>query len=104
VLRRKRRFVAMRCAGFDRVDLTTCAKFGIAVARVPTYSPHSVAEHAVAMLMCLNRQGLFCIFHHLPMAESSGIEPQHRHRPAHLPSSSPVITCMDGLHLDTAGT
>ena len=49
------RFVAMRCAGYDRVDLGTCAKLGITVARVPTYSPNSVAEHAVAMLMCLNR-------------------------------------------------
>ena len=45
----------MRCAGFDRVDLGACAQRGIAVARVPTYSPHSVAEHAVAMLLCLNR-------------------------------------------------
>ncbi|KAK9905506.1 hypothetical protein WJX75_001127 [Coccomyxa subellipsoidea] len=49
------RFVAMRCAGFDRVDLKACEQAGIAVARVPTYSPASVAEHAVAMLLCLNR-------------------------------------------------
>lgn len=49
------RFVAMRCAGFDRVDLKACEKAGIVVARVPTYSPSSVAEHAAAMLMCLNR-------------------------------------------------
>ena len=50
-----RRFVAMRCAGFDRVDLPACQWLGIRVARVPTYSPASVAEHAVAMLLCLNR-------------------------------------------------
>ena len=50
-----RRFVAMRCAGFDRVDLHSCQQLGITVARVPTYSPASVAEHAVAMLLCLNR-------------------------------------------------
>ncbi|BDA47224.1 2-hydroxyacid dehydrogenase homolog [Coccomyxa sp. Obi] len=49
------KFVAMRCAGFDRVDIKACQEAGIAVARVPTYSPSSVAEHAVAMLLCLNR-------------------------------------------------
>lgn len=49
------RFIAMRCAGYDRVDLRAAAELGIRVARVPTYSPHSVAEHAVAMLLCLNR-------------------------------------------------
>ncbi len=45
----------MRCAGFDRVDVHSCQQLGIQVARVPTYSPASVAEHAVAMLLCLNR-------------------------------------------------
>ena len=45
----------MRCAGFDRVDVHSCQRLGIKVARVPTYSPASVAEHAVAMLLCLNR-------------------------------------------------
>ncbi|CAL5224887.1 g7646 [Coccomyxa viridis] len=49
------KFVAMRCAGFDRVDVRSCQQLGIKVARVPTYSPASVAEHAVAMLLCLNR-------------------------------------------------
>lgn len=49
------RFVAMRCAGFDRVDVASCQRLGITVARVPTYSPASVAEHAIAMLLCLNR-------------------------------------------------
>jgi D-lactate dehydrogenase len=45
----------MRCAGYDRVDLAACEKYGIRVVRVPTYSPTSVAEHAVALLFALNR-------------------------------------------------
>lgn len=49
------KLIAMRCAGFDRVDLSACAEHGIKVARVPTYSPTSVAEHAVSLLMALNR-------------------------------------------------
>lgn len=49
------KMIAMRCAGFDRVDLAACAEHGIKVARVPTYSPTSVAEHAVSLLMALNR-------------------------------------------------
>jgi lactate dehydrogenase-like 2-hydroxyacid dehydrogenase len=51
------KMIAMRCAGFDRVDLAACADYGIKVARVPTYSPTSVAEHAVSLLMALNRCG-----------------------------------------------
>lgn len=47
--------VAMRCAGFDRVDVKAAAKLGIKVVRVPTYSPSSVAEHAVALMFALNR-------------------------------------------------
>lgn len=49
------KMIAMRCAGFDRVDLNACVEHGIKVARVPTYSPTSVAEHAVSLLMALNR-------------------------------------------------
>lgn len=45
----------MRCAGYDRVDLAACAAHNIRVVRVPTYSPTSVAEHAVALMFCLNR-------------------------------------------------
>ncbi|EOD35824.1 D-lactate dehydrogenase [Emiliania huxleyi CCMP1516] len=48
--------VAMRCAGYDRVDLSMAESLGIVVLRVPAYSPHSVAEHAVALMMALNRQ------------------------------------------------
>jgi D-lactate dehydrogenase len=50
------KMVAMRCAGFNNVDLRAAAELGIAVARVPAYSPHAVAEHAVAMMLTLNRQ------------------------------------------------
>jgi D-lactate dehydrogenase len=50
------RFVALRCAGFNNVDVAAAAKAGITIARVPAYSPHGVAEHAVALLMTLNRR------------------------------------------------
>jgi D-lactate dehydrogenase len=50
------KMIAMRCAGFDRVDLTTCKTFGMSVARVPAYSPYAVAEHAIALLMSVNRR------------------------------------------------
>jgi D-lactate dehydrogenase len=50
------RMVALRCAGFNNVDLDAARELGIAVMRVPAYSPHSVAEHAVALLLTLNRK------------------------------------------------
>ena len=50
------RYVAMRCAGFNNVDLKAAAELGILVARVPAYSPRAVAEHTVAMMLTLNRQ------------------------------------------------
>ena len=50
------RFIAMRCAGYDRVDLDACQRRGVAVARVPAYSPYAIAEHAIAMMLALNRQ------------------------------------------------
>lgn len=49
------KFIAMRCAGFDRVDIDHAAKRGIRIARVPTYSPASVAEHALALILTLSR-------------------------------------------------
>lgn len=49
------RFIAMRCAGFNNVDLAAADALGIQVARVPAYSPYAVAEHTVALLLCLNR-------------------------------------------------
>jgi len=48
--------IALRCAGYNNVDLVAAAEAGIAVVRVPAYSPHAVAEHAVAMIMTLNRK------------------------------------------------
>lgn len=48
--------IALRCAGFDCVDLREAARLGIRVTRVPTYSPSSVAEHSVALAMSLCRK------------------------------------------------
>lgn len=50
------RLVALRCAGFNNVDLAAAEELGIRVVRVPAYSPHAVAEHTVALLMTLNRR------------------------------------------------
>lgn len=47
--------IAMRCAGYNNVDLAACKEHGITVANVPAYSPHAVAEHAVALMLSLNR-------------------------------------------------
>lgn len=49
------RLVALRSAGFNNVDLPEAQRLGITVARVPAYSPHAVAEHAVALVLSLNR-------------------------------------------------
>jgi D-lactate dehydrogenase len=48
--------VALRCAGFNNVDLAAAGRLGLRVVRVPTYSPHAVAEHAVGLLLSLNRR------------------------------------------------
>ncbi len=48
--------IALRCAGFNNVDLDAARELGIIVTRVPAYSPHAVAEHTVALLMTLNRK------------------------------------------------
>ncbi|MDL5053528.1 2-hydroxyacid dehydrogenase, partial [Oscillatoria laete-virens NRMC-F 0139] len=50
------RLLALRCAGFNNVDLKAAAALGISIARVPAYSPYAVAEHAVGLLMTLNRR------------------------------------------------
>jgi len=50
------RIIALRCAGFNNVDLEAAKKSGIAVCRVPAYSPEAVAEYAVAMLLTINRK------------------------------------------------
>src|SRR4030095_10088578 len=48
--------IALRCAGFNGVDLAAAKELGISVTRVPAYSPYAVAEHAVALLLALNRK------------------------------------------------
>lgn len=50
------RLVALRCAGFNHVDLRAAGRLGMAVVRVPEYSPYAVAEHAVALMLALNRK------------------------------------------------
>ncbi|MFZ5480290.1 MAG: 2-hydroxyacid dehydrogenase [Myxococcota bacterium] len=50
------RLVALRSAGFNHVDLAAAARLGLPVVRVPEYSPHAVAEHAVALVLALNRK------------------------------------------------
>ncbi len=50
------RHVALRCAGFNQIDLAAAKALGLAVTRVPAYSPHAVAEHTLALLLTLNRK------------------------------------------------
>lgn len=50
------RLVALRSTGYDNVDLVAAKKLGLTVLRVPAYSPHAVAEHAIALIMALNRK------------------------------------------------
>jgi D-lactate dehydrogenase len=50
------KIIAQRCAGFNNVDIVTASKNEMAVVRVPAYSPHAVAEHALALIMTLNRK------------------------------------------------
>ena len=50
------KLIAMRCAGFNNVDLQSAKDHGIKVVRVPAYSPEAVAEHSVALILTLNRK------------------------------------------------
>lgn len=50
------KIIALRCAGFNNVDLETAKRLNIAVCRVPAYSPEAVAEHTMAMLLTINRK------------------------------------------------
>jgi len=50
------RLLALRSAGFNHVDVAEADRLGLAVLRVPAYSPHSVAEHAVGLMLTLNRK------------------------------------------------
>jgi D-lactate dehydrogenase len=50
------KLVALRCTGFNNVDVAAAKALGITVTRVPAYSPYAVAEHAAALLLALNRK------------------------------------------------
>jgi D-lactate dehydrogenase len=48
--------VALRCAGYNNVDLDAARRLGLVVVRVPAYSPNAVAEHTLALILALNRR------------------------------------------------
>ncbi|MGX2949400.1 2-hydroxyacid dehydrogenase [Ursidibacter sp. B-7004-1] len=50
------KMIALRCAGFNNVDLEAAKELGLQVVRVPAYSPEAVAEHTVGLMMTLNRR------------------------------------------------
>lgn len=50
------RLIALRCAGFNNVDLKVAAKLGMTIVRVPAYSPYAVAEHTIGLILTLNRK------------------------------------------------
>lgn len=50
------KIIALRCAGFNNVDLVAAKELGLQVVRVPAYSPEAIAEHAVGLMMSLNRR------------------------------------------------
>ena len=50
------KLIALRCAGFNNVDIDAAKEFGLKVVRVPAYSPYAVAEHTLALMMALNRK------------------------------------------------
>lgn len=50
------KLIALRCAGFNNVDINKAAELGIGVVRVPAYSPYAVAEHTLGLILALNRK------------------------------------------------
>lgn len=50
------RLLLLRCAGFNNVDVAGAAELGLAIGRVPAYSPHAVAEHTIGLILSLNRR------------------------------------------------
>lgn len=50
------KLIALRCAGYNNLDLTAAKDLNLRVTRVPAYSPHAVAEHAIGLLLSLNRK------------------------------------------------
>ncbi len=59
--------IALRCAGFNHVDLQACQRHQVSVVRVPAYSPYAIAEFTVALMMMLNRR-----LHHAYLRNRSG--------------------------------
>ncbi len=56
LVEKKVKVIALRCAGFNNVNLEAAKKYNLKVCRVPAYSPEAVAEHAMAMILTLNRK------------------------------------------------
>ncbi|WP_455498461.1 2-hydroxyacid dehydrogenase [Coprobacter sp.] len=50
------KLLALRCAGYNNVDLKAAQEYGMKVVRVPAYSPHAVAEYTLALMLTLNRK------------------------------------------------
>lgn len=50
------KMIALRCAGFNNVDLDAAMRLGFKIGRVPAYSPYAVAEHTIGMMLALNRK------------------------------------------------
>jgi D-lactate dehydrogenase len=50
------KLVALRCAGFNNTNVAAATRLGVTIARVPAYSPHAVAEHAIGLMLALNRR------------------------------------------------
>jgi len=50
------KLIALRCAGYNNVDLSAAKRMGLTVVRVPVYSPYAVAEHTIALILSLNRK------------------------------------------------
>ncbi len=80
------RLIALRSAGFNHVDLHAAKRLGIAVTRVPAYSPHAVAKHAVGMILTLTRRGAHARRRHLaqwPARLRSARQDRRRDRHGH---------------------
>ncbi len=50
------KLIALRCAGYDNVDVAAARQLGLTLVRVPAYSPHAVAEHTLCLILALNRK------------------------------------------------
>jgi D-lactate dehydrogenase len=50
------RLIALRCAGYNNINLTAAREYGIQIVRVPEYSPYAIAEHTVGLILTLNRK------------------------------------------------